>query len=73
MVPIHSEVIVLPISAEDLQSIAGLLAAGYLRHREQLRRSAPQLDCPAASSAHGHEVNGHENGEPEGGSDAPTD
>jgi site-specific DNA recombinase len=43
-----------------------------LRHRDQLRREAP-LDCSATPSAHGREVNGHENGETNGNRDAETD
>lgn len=50
------------IPTEDLQSIASILAAGYLRHRDQLRRAVPRLDCSETSSRHGHEVNGYENG-----------
>ena len=60
------------IPIEDLQSIARILAAGYLRHREHMRRQA-SLDCSTTQSAHGHEVNGHENGEPRGNHDAETD
>ena len=50
------------IPTEDLQSIARILAAGYLRLRDQRRRDIP-LDSPATSSPHGHEVNGLEKGE----------
>lgn len=73
VVPIHSEVIVLGIPTEDLQSIASILAAGYLRHRDQLRRAVPRLDCSETSSRHGHEVNGYENGERNGDRDAERD
>lgn len=41
------------IPNEHLKSIAAILAAGYLRHRE-----ASRLACSATSSPHGHEVNG---------------
>jgi phage terminase large subunit GpA-like protein len=34
----------LGIPTEDLRSIARILAAGYLRHRKQLRRDAPGRD-----------------------------
>src|ERR1035437_3596226 len=46
-----------------------VLARGYLRHRDQLRRETP-LANSATSSRHGHEVNGHENGERSGDRDA---
>lgn len=58
------------IPKEDLQSIASILAAGYLRHRDQLRRKVPRLDCSETSSRHGHEANGYENGERNGDRDA---
>jgi hypothetical protein len=46
---------------EELQSIASILAAGYLRCR-RTRREDP-LDNAGTSSPHGHEVNGPEKGE----------
>jgi hypothetical protein len=39
-----SRSMVLGIPTEDLQSIASVLAAGYLRDRDQLRRAASSLD-----------------------------
>ena len=68
-----SRSIVLGIPKEDLKSIASILAAGYLRHRDQLRRAVPRLDCSETSSRHGHEVNGYENGERNGDRDAERD
>src|SRR3984957_19877997 len=65
--------IVLGVPTEDLKSIASILAAGYLRHRDQLRRAVPRLDCSETSSRHGHEVNGYENGERNGERDAERD
>jgi hypothetical protein len=50
------------VPAEDLQSIASILAAGYLRYRAQQRRQN-LLDKPVTTSLHGHEVNACENGE----------
>jgi hypothetical protein len=49
----------LGIPTEDLQSIASILATGYLRHRDQLRRAASRLDCSEASSAHGKLLRAH--------------
>ena len=49
-------------TALALQSIASILAAGYLRYRRRIRREE-RLDNPATSSPHGHEVNGTEKGE----------
>jgi hypothetical protein len=46
----------------DLQEIAAILAAGYLRHREFARRK-PRLDSATPSSPHGHAVNTAEKGE----------
>jgi hypothetical protein len=37
--------IVLGVATEDLKSIVSILAAGHLRHRDQLRRAVPRLDC----------------------------
>ena len=51
------------VPAEDLQSIAAILAAGYLRYRVRRRREN-LLDIAAAPSLHGHEVNTCEKGEP---------
>ena len=56
---------------EDLDSIAAILAAGYLRHRDNRRKDL--LDTTAEASRHGHEVNGHENGERIGDRDAERD
>jgi hypothetical protein len=47
------------VPTEELQSIASILAAGYLRYRRRIRREEP-LDNPATSSPHGHEANGPE-------------
>jgi len=57
------------VPAEDLQSIASILAAGYLRFRSQQRRQN-QLDKAATPSLHGHEVNACEKGEDADGSSA---
>lgn len=57
------------VPAEDLQSIATILAAGYLRYRAQRSRQN-LLDNPATPSLHGHEVNAHEKGEDADGSSA---
>jgi hypothetical protein len=46
----------LAVPTEELQSIASILAAGYLRYRRRIRRK-DSLDNPATSSPHGHEVN----------------
>lgn len=73
VVPIHSEVNCLGHPDRRLQSIASILAAGYLRHRDQLRRAVPRLDCSEISSRHGHEINGYVNGERDGDRDAKTD
>lgn len=59
------------IPTDDFQSIARILAAGYLRHRARIRRETP-LANSATQSGHGHEVNGHENGEQRGNRDAET-
>jgi hypothetical protein len=59
---IHSEEIRLAVPIEDLQSIAGILAAGYLRYFRRKRREDP-LDNAGTSSPYGHEVNGPEKGE----------
>jgi len=55
----------LSIPAEELRSIARLLATGYLRLRDHRRRQPP-LDSQPTSSPHGHEVNGLEKGEIDG-------
>ena len=44
--------------AEDLRSIASILATGYLRYR----RRKDSLDLAANLSLHGHEVNAVEKG-----------
>jgi hypothetical protein len=62
----------LGIPTEDLRPIARILAAGYLRQRDQLRRET-QLANSATSSRHGHEVNCHENREQCGDRDAEID
>ena len=68
VVPIHSEVNRLPIPPEDLQSIARILAAGYLRCRDRLRRDF-RLDSPAKSSPDGRVVNDSEKGDKIGNRD----
>ena len=45
----------MPIPSEDLQTIARILAAGYLRLRYPGRGRSP-LDTPEKSSPHVHEV-----------------
>ena len=52
------------VPPEDLQSIASILAAGYLRYRSQKHRQN-QLANAATQSLHGHEVNASEKGEKE--------
>ena len=68
VVPIHSEVNRLPIPPEDLQSIARILAAGYLRCRDRRRRDLP-LDNPTKSSPDGRVVNDSEKGDSSGNRD----
>ena len=46
---------------EDLDSIAAILADGYLRYRNNRRKDL--LDTTAEASPHGHEVNASEKGE----------
>lgn len=46
----------------DLQEIAAILAAGYLRRREFEERK-PRLDSATPSSPHGRAVNTAEKGE----------
>jgi hypothetical protein len=46
---------------EDLDSVATILADGYLRYRTN-RRQEP-VDTTAEASPHGHEVNASEKGE----------
>ena len=53
---------------EDLDSIASILAAGYLKYRKQRREDL--LDSAAEASPHGHEVNASEKGEDADGSSA---
>jgi hypothetical protein len=62
----------LNIPAEDIRSIARILAAGYLRLRERRRRESP-LASPPTSSPHGHEVNSLEKGETRGNRDADAE
>ena len=57
------------VPVEDLQSIASILAAGYLRYRSHQRRQN-LLDNPATQSLHGCEVNASEKGEDADGSSA---
>jgi len=52
---------------EDLDSIASILASGYLRYRQK-RREDPLATSPEASP-HGHEVNASEKGEGFGNED----
>ena len=49
------------VPPEDLQSIASILAAGYLRYRNQQRRQN-QLANASIQSLHGQEVNAPEKG-----------
>ncbi len=49
---------------EDLDSIASILAAGYLKYRRKHREDP--LDSAAEASPHGHEVNASEKGEGRG-------
>jgi hypothetical protein len=56
---------------EDLDSIASILADGYLRNRKN-RRQDP-LDTTAEASPHGHEVNASEKGEGVAESDSLAD
>ncbi len=53
---------------EDLDSIAAILADGYLRYRRNRRKDL--LDTTAEASPHGHEVNASEKGEGFGDSDS---
>ena len=57
------------IPPEDLQSIATILATGYLRHRAKACREN-LVDKLAEPSLHGHEVNASENGGRNGSSAA---
>jgi hypothetical protein len=56
---------------EDLDSIAAILADGYLRHRRNSRKDP--LDTTAEASPHGHEVNASEKGEGFADSDSRAD
>jgi len=49
----------LAIPTEDLQAIASILAAGYLRCRQRIRHEE-SLDNAGTSRPQGHEVDGHE-------------
>jgi hypothetical protein len=62
----------LAVPIEELQSIASILAAGYLRYRRRIQREE-RLDNPATSSPHGHEVNSPEKGEGIGDHDPERD
>jgi len=57
---------------EELKVIASILAAGYLRYRQQVRRK-DSLDVAANPSLHGHEVNAVEKGGNLGDSGSPAD
>jgi hypothetical protein len=59
------------VPIEDLQSIAAILAAGYLRHLQRCREDS--LDSAATSSPHGHEVNASEKGDALGDSSPRAD
>ncbi|MBI3680574.1 MAG: hypothetical protein HY235_09280 [Acidobacteria bacterium] len=56
---------------EDLDSIASILAAGYLKYRKKRREDL--LDTSAEASPHGHEVNASEKGEGRGDPDSGAD
>ena len=56
---------------EDLDSIAAILADGYLRHRKN--RNKDLVDTTADASVHGHEVNASEKGEGFADSDSSAD
>jgi len=57
------------VPVEDLQTIASILAAGYLRFRAKRRREN-QLDKAATQSLHVPAVNACEKGEDADGSSA---
>jgi len=59
------------VPIEDLQSIAAILAAGYLRYLQ--RRREDSLDSAATSSPHGHEVNALKKGDGLGDSSPRAD
>ena len=56
---------------EDLDSIASILADGYLRYRKNRRQDL--LDTTTEASPHGHEVNASEKGEGFAESDSIAD
>ena len=56
---------------EDLDSIAAILADGYLRYRNNRRKDL--LDTTAEASPHGPEVNASEKGEGFADSDSSSD
>ena len=56
---------------EDLDSIASILADGYLRYRKNQREDP--LDTTREASPHGHEVNASEKGEGLAESDSLAD
>ena len=60
------------VPAEDLQSIAAILAAGYLRYRRRVRRE-DLLDTAATPSPYEQEVKTSEKGEPSGDSSSRAD
>jgi len=60
------------VPTEDLQTIATILAAGYLRDRRSLQSEDP-LDPGATSSPHGQEVNASEKGDALGDSSPRAD
>ena len=53
------------VITEDVTAIAEILATGYLRYRDRLRRQN-SLDAGGMTSVHGHEVNASEKEEPVG-------
>jgi len=56
---------------EDLDSIASILAAGYLKYRKKRREDL--LDTSTEASPHGHEVNASEKGETRGNPGSQSD
>jgi hypothetical protein len=56
---------------EDLDSVASILASGYLRCRQKRREDL--LANPKEASPHGHEVNASEKGEEFGNPDSRAD
>ena len=56
---------------EDLDSIAAILADGYIRYRRNRRKDL--LDTSAAPSPYGHQVNASQKGEGVADSNSHTD